>query len=224
MFLGNTIKRSSFSSSSVSQKPIQKENLPPRRERTKSISEQNLEEIVKPKTSCKCLYLLYLTNYSLPVFIISSLTPHCCLVIRSWKLKGKPSGFQRPAPHDPVKLYHHYQSLWAKRKCPGEDSRADLRWLIREKMLGQNPHLYSRSVRVISVLMFYKIKFIFMNPFLLLVGFYKEKRKMISKRKFIRTSFTIFPLTKLCLTAAQVFFPIFMPTYSMKTSDFSILQ
>ncbi|XP_034256046.1 uncharacterized protein LOC117654030 isoform X2 [Thrips palmi] len=116
----STFKRSSFSSSSLSQKLTQKENLPPRRERTKSNSGQTLEEIVKPKTS----------------------------FIRSRKLQEMQSGSQKPAPHDPVKLYHHYQSFWAKHKCPGEDSRAELRWLIREKMLGQDPHLYSKTVPV----------------------------------------------------------------------------
>lgn len=115
-----TMKKSSLSSSSLSQKSTCRENLPPRRERTKSTTEKNMEEIVKPRTS----------------------------FIRSWKFQGKQSGPQKPAASDPVKLYHYYQSLWAKRKCPGEDSRAELRWLIREKMLGQDPHLYSKTVSV----------------------------------------------------------------------------
>lgn len=37
---------------------------------------------------------------------------------------------------DPVALYQKYQAEWKKRKLPGEDNRADLRWAIREKMLG----------------------------------------------------------------------------------------
>lgn len=38
---------------------------------------------------------------------------------------------------DPVALYQHYQEEWKKQKLPGEDKRYDLRWAIRERMLGE---------------------------------------------------------------------------------------
>ncbi|XP_023936508.2 uncharacterized protein LOC112044784 [Bicyclus anynana] len=40
--------------------------------------------------------------------------------------------------NDPVSLYHYYTSLWAKYKpnVPGENDWADLRWNIRQKMVG----------------------------------------------------------------------------------------
>lgn len=37
---------------------------------------------------------------------------------------------------DPVALYHQYQAEWKKIRFPGEDTRADLRWAIRERMMG----------------------------------------------------------------------------------------
>ncbi|XP_026275131.1 centriolar and ciliogenesis-associated protein HYLS1 [Frankliniella occidentalis] len=116
-FSGGTLRRSSTSSSSISGKLTHKENMPPRRGRTQSVSEEYLQEAVRPKTS----------------------------FIRPWQLQGQPSGPSRVGPSDPVSRYHYYQSLWAKHKCPGEDSHADLRWVIREKMLGQDPHLYSKN-------------------------------------------------------------------------------
>jgi len=36
---------------------------------------------------------------------------------------------------DPVALYHYYQSEWKKTKIPGQDSRDDLRWAVRARML-----------------------------------------------------------------------------------------
>ncbi|XP_066151886.1 centriolar and ciliogenesis-associated protein HYLS1 [Euwallacea fornicatus] len=36
---------------------------------------------------------------------------------------------------DPVALYHYYQSQWKRTKIPGQDSRDDLRWAIRTRML-----------------------------------------------------------------------------------------
>ncbi|CAH0714247.1 unnamed protein product, partial [Brenthis ino] len=40
--------------------------------------------------------------------------------------------------NDPVALYHYYTSLWAKYKpnVPGENNWSDLRWNIRQKMVG----------------------------------------------------------------------------------------
>lgn len=44
----------------------------------------------------------------------------------------------KPSKSDPVALYHHYQAEWKKMTFPGEDNRANLRWAIREKMLGDH--------------------------------------------------------------------------------------
>ncbi|KAJ8895895.1 hypothetical protein PR048_001235 [Dryococelus australis] len=59
-----------------------------------------------------------------------------CAVIRPWQVDSGNMGRRC----DPVTLYHHYQALWSKQKFPGEDDHADLRWTIRHRMLGQNPH------------------------------------------------------------------------------------
>lgn len=48
----------------------------------------------------------------------------------------KPRLEVKPSKSDPVALYHQYQAEWKKIKFPGEDNRANLRWAIREKMLG----------------------------------------------------------------------------------------
>lgn len=45
---------------------------------------------------------------------------------------------------DPVKLYHKYKEIWAQQKVPGENDHSQLRWTIREKMLGQDPHPHPR--------------------------------------------------------------------------------
>lgn len=37
---------------------------------------------------------------------------------------------------DPVALYHYYQEQWKKQKFPGQENHSDLRWSVREKMLG----------------------------------------------------------------------------------------
>ncbi|KAK7791798.1 hypothetical protein R5R35_010899 [Gryllus longicercus] len=55
----------------------------------------------------------------------------------------KPWQLQMPATHrrtDPVALYHKYQSMWQQQKVPGDDGRIGLRWHVREKMLGVDPH------------------------------------------------------------------------------------
>ncbi|KAJ1519712.1 hypothetical protein ONE63_004973 [Megalurothrips usitatus] len=104
-------------SSSITRKSTLKESISIEKGKSKGNNEENLQEAMKPKTS----------------------------FIRPWQLQGASSGYGRVARSDPVSLYHYYQNLWAKRKCPGEDPHADLRWIIREKMLGQDPHLYSQN-------------------------------------------------------------------------------
>lgn len=42
----------------------------------------------------------------------------------------------RKIKSDPVALYHQYQAEWKKMKFPGEDARSQLRWAIRQKMIG----------------------------------------------------------------------------------------
>ena len=37
---------------------------------------------------------------------------------------------------DPVALFHQYQKMWAQNPFPGEDSRSNLRWKVRQKMMG----------------------------------------------------------------------------------------
>uniref|UniRef100_A0A1B6M1Q9 Centriolar and ciliogenesis-associated protein HYLS1 C-terminal domain-containing protein n=1 Tax=Graphocephala atropunctata TaxID=36148 RepID=A0A1B6M1Q9_9HEMI len=59
--------------------------------------------------------------------------------IRSWQLTGQPRPGSAPQRSDPVALYHQYQQLWRQQKLPGEARHNDLRWTIREKMLGQEP-------------------------------------------------------------------------------------
>ncbi|KDR19697.1 uncharacterized protein LOC110829687 [Zootermopsis nevadensis] len=47
---------------------------------------------------------------------------------------------EAPKRCDPVKLYHYYQDIWKQQKVPGECCHSDLRWCIRERMLGEDPH------------------------------------------------------------------------------------
>jgi len=56
--------------------------------------------------------------------------------IRTWQSRPK-SASQRS---DPVALYQKYKQVWQQQKLPGEDNHNDLRWVIRERMLGQEPH------------------------------------------------------------------------------------
>ncbi|KAG8287011.1 hypothetical protein J6590_046985 [Homalodisca vitripennis] len=60
-------------------------------------------------------------------------------VIRTWQLTGQPRPGSAPQRSDPVALYHQYQQLWKQQKLPGEARHNDLRWTIREKLLGQEP-------------------------------------------------------------------------------------
>ncbi|XP_054744430.1 uncharacterized protein LOC129248842, partial [Anastrepha obliqua] len=47
---------------------------------------------------------------------------------------------RRPLSTDPVALYHYYQSEWNyfREQIPGESSHADLRWLIRARLMDPN--------------------------------------------------------------------------------------
>ncbi|GJQ71362.1 hypothetical protein Trydic_g11093 [Trypoxylus dichotomus] len=50
----------------------------------------------------------------------------------------------KPCKSDPVALYHQYQAEWKRQKIPGENNHSNLRWVIREKMLGV-PEVVSRG-------------------------------------------------------------------------------
>lgn len=54
--------------------------------------------------------------------------------------QARPKSSTAPPRSDPVTLYQYYQQMWKQQKLPGEDPHSDLRWMIREKMLGQNPN------------------------------------------------------------------------------------
>jgi len=63
------------------------------------------------------------------------------LVIRPWRTKVPPpkAGPSKNMKEDPVRLHQHYQNLWKHQMIPGENKHSQLRWGIREKMLGENP-------------------------------------------------------------------------------------
>lgn len=63
-------------------------------------------------------------------------------VIRS----GQGSSQLRSQRCDPVTLYHQYQQLWKQQKLPGENNHNELRWSIRERMLGQDPQIRVSNV------------------------------------------------------------------------------
>lgn len=50
---------------------------------------------------------------------------------------------------DPVSLYHHYSTLWQKYKTnlPGENDWADIRWSVRERLLGDKQSQDLKKVR-----------------------------------------------------------------------------
>jgi len=70
----------------------------------------------------------------------------------SYAPKQHHKSFIRPStthPHlrgikkcDPVARYHEFRQIWDSHKPPGEKSRNDLRWHIREQLLHQDLPLY----------------------------------------------------------------------------------
>ncbi|KAJ9590793.1 hypothetical protein L9F63_016179 [Diploptera punctata] len=81
------------------------------KENQKTRSKENLQEASKPKSS----------------------------FIKPWNLNcGLQPGTVKRC--DPVLLYKYYQDIWKQQKVPGENSHSDLRWCIREQMLGTDPH------------------------------------------------------------------------------------
>ncbi|XP_078037206.1 uncharacterized protein LOC144470182 isoform X2 [Augochlora pura] len=62
------------------------------------------------------------------------------LVIRPWRLQPEAQKGSNAKKSDPVALYQKYQQEWKQMSFPGEAKHAGLRWAIREKMLGGDPH------------------------------------------------------------------------------------
>ncbi|XP_076297033.1 uncharacterized protein LOC143217118 [Lasioglossum baleicum] len=60
--------------------------------------------------------------------------------IRPWRLQPEAQKAHNIKKSDPVTLYQKYQQEWKQMSFPGEAKHAGLRWAIREKMLGGDPH------------------------------------------------------------------------------------
>ncbi|XP_057326558.1 uncharacterized protein LOC130668336 [Microplitis mediator] len=59
--------------------------------------------------------------------------------IRPWKLQSEASRFPQKSKSDPVMLYHKYQKEWKQFSFLQDNKHANVRWAIREKMLGADP-------------------------------------------------------------------------------------
>lgn len=73
------------------------------------------------------------------------------LVIRPWRLQPEA---QRNVNKkcDPVALYQKYQQEWKQVSFPGEAKHSKVRWAVREKMLGADPHPMVRFTIIISMI------------------------------------------------------------------------
>ncbi|XP_076765806.1 uncharacterized protein LOC143432795 isoform X2 [Xylocopa sonorina] len=60
--------------------------------------------------------------------------------IRPWRLQPEVQKSLSIKKSDPVTLYQKYQQEWKQISFPGEAKHAGVRWAIREKMLGSDPH------------------------------------------------------------------------------------
>ncbi|KAF2901010.1 hypothetical protein ILUMI_05177 [Ignelater luminosus] len=92
-------------------------------------------EIASPKRPKSC-DTKYSKQKSRVTFQGNSLKPKASYII--------PRAPVKPHKCDPVALYHKYQEGWKKHKLPGEDNHLQLRWAIRERLLGQ-PHTISAA-------------------------------------------------------------------------------
>lgn len=63
-----------------------------------------------------------------------------CLVIRPWRLQPDAQKNTINKKCDPVALYQKYQQEWKQISFPGEAKHSKVRWAVREKMLGVDPH------------------------------------------------------------------------------------
>ncbi|XP_011303854.1 uncharacterized protein Hyls1 [Fopius arisanus] len=59
--------------------------------------------------------------------------------IRPWRLNPETQGILQTVKSDPVALYQNYQKGWKQISFPGENPHTDIRWAVREKMLGIDP-------------------------------------------------------------------------------------
>ncbi|CAG4985652.1 unnamed protein product [Colias eurytheme] len=96
------------------------------------------EEEKPPRRSCSCVRVEKKTEVSKE--------PSKTTVTLSDNLIKVP----KPQPKkkcDPVSLYHYYSSLWEKYKpnVPGENDWADIRWRIRQKMVGCDTQSSSKA-------------------------------------------------------------------------------
>uniref|UniRef100_A0A1B6DBD7 Centriolar and ciliogenesis-associated protein HYLS1 C-terminal domain-containing protein n=1 Tax=Clastoptera arizonana TaxID=38151 RepID=A0A1B6DBD7_9HEMI len=75
----------------------------------------------------------------------------------------KPRNLTRQRPgltakrSDPVLLFHHYRQLWKQQKLPGEEPHSDLRWAIRNKMMGPNLQARNIVIAVVIVIVYNKV-------------------------------------------------------------------
>lgn len=60
--------------------------------------------------------------------------------IRPWRLQLEARKSKNVKRTDPVLLYQKYQEKWKQMSFPGEAKHTSIRWAIREKMLGEDPH------------------------------------------------------------------------------------
>ncbi|XP_024878231.1 uncharacterized protein LOC112458702 [Temnothorax curvispinosus] len=60
--------------------------------------------------------------------------------IRPWRLQSEAQKNITNKKCDPVALYQKYQQEWKQISFPGEAKHSKVRWAVREKMLGTDPH------------------------------------------------------------------------------------
>lgn len=74
------------------------------------------------------------------------------LVIRQKVIPGIPKC-------DPVTLYHQYKEEWSKYNIPGENRRSDLRWAVRERLVGTTSRV-SNLLRIFYCDIFFRYGFV----------------------------------------------------------------
>lgn len=71
--------------------------------------------------------------------------------IRPWRLCTETQKSATKKRCDPVALYQQYQEEWKQISLPGEAKHMSVRWAVREKMLGSDPHPPPLSKKSASV-------------------------------------------------------------------------
>ncbi|XP_047530140.1 hydrolethalus syndrome protein 1 homolog [Vanessa atalanta] len=97
-----------------------------------------LEEIKTSRRSCSCVRIE--KKIEIPKGTPKTTVSSNLIKVPKQQIKKK---------CDPVSLYHYYMSLWEKYKpnVPGENNWADLRWNIRQKMVGNSSSQTSNKVQ-----------------------------------------------------------------------------